>query len=225
MSAVAEAMESIIAWCIRYAPETATRLRPPATRAEIDRAQAAVGVPWPDDLVELYESMDGTEGAWLWPGAAPLSTAALVETWNSRQRSSAIVRRDHARQLAARPDWEIAAEQNLRAMAGLNGPPEDPYDVDRHEAQPAGTPAGIFIRSFLPIANDGSGGHLIVDLRDGDERGSIKYFDKVDADTGSRWWQSVEHLVTDVADGLQHGRMVQPYWTAEVEDGHLNWEI
>ncbi|MEV6967247.1 SMI1/KNR4 family protein [Hamadaea sp. NPDC051192] len=78
---VTEAWARIEAALARVLPETVPTLRPPATEAEIDAVEAALGLPLPPDFQASLRVHDGTE--WAKPSAVPLDllypAAEIVE--------------------------------------------------------------------------------------------------------------------------------------------------
>ncbi|MGW6379275.1 hypothetical protein ACWFRB_24730 [Rhodococcus sp. NPDC055112] len=56
---VTEHWSRITEWCAEHAPLTAQSIAGPASRAEIDSAQAATGAEWPDELRDLYLVQNG----------------------------------------------------------------------------------------------------------------------------------------------------------------------
>jgi hypothetical protein len=114
-------------------------------------------------------------------------------------------------------------EQADHRLGALGGIPEDPYDAARLDAQPAGTRAGMFLPSFVPIAEDQSGSDMFVDTRSGRWRGCVTEFVKGDVDTWGSKWPSVAAMLADLAEGLQAGRPVGR-WQPIVNHGRLDWE-
>ena len=101
---------------------------------------------------------------------------------------------------------------------------EDLYDIAQLEAQPAGTVAGMFLPSFIPIAEDQSGDDMFVDTRSGKLRGCVTELVKGNADTWGPKWPSVTAMLADLAEGLHAGRPVGG-WQPVVDHGRLDWEV
>lgn len=78
-------------WFAKNVPEADLRLRPPATKDEVTRAEAILGVEFPADFVESLLVHDGQEDDpnvfWLPAGQRLGSLASLVDCWQ-RDRPS-----------------------------------------------------------------------------------------------------------------------------------------
>lgn len=76
--------------------------------------------------------------------------------------------------------------------------------VAGENAQPAGTLLSqlYWLPRWLPIAGDGGGGGLFIDLRDGPLHGCLVEFSREHQGTTPRW-ESVTQLWVDVADELE----------------------
>ncbi len=210
---VEESWERIVAWCRAHAPATAAVIRPPAEAGRIAETERATGGRWPVDLRDWYRLADGTERTpadCLLPFYNPLPVEIVAAEWASWQR-------DQARITAA------ARSATAGTMAAaLGGRPEDPYDVDRHEREPAGTAAGMFLPSFVPIAEDQSGSYLFVDTRPGPLHGCVTEFVKGNADSDGPRWPSVTAMLTEVADALDRDLTVGG-WRPVVDNASLTW--
>ncbi|MET7398808.1 hypothetical protein ABZS66_35500 [Dactylosporangium sp. NPDC005572] len=82
MRSVASSWELIERWLRRHAPASAAVLAPPAGDGQIGDAAAAMGLVFPDDVVESLRCHDGlTEWANIFPEQPPLSAGAMVGHW------------------------------------------------------------------------------------------------------------------------------------------------
>jgi cell wall assembly regulator SMI1 len=199
---VAVSWARIVAWSRDHAPETAAAIRPAAGSALLDRAEAATGGAWPEDLRAWYRLADGAErttAGQLLPFYLPLPLAAVMEHWTIWQRIWA----------------DIAASSPHDA---------DWYDTARLEAEPAGTAAMMFLPSFVPIAEDLCGNDLFVDTRLGPRRGCVTRFVKSDADSWGPAWRSVTAMLAELATALEQGRAVGGF-EPRVEGGRLVWDV
>jgi cell wall assembly regulator SMI1 len=212
--AVEAAWAAIVDWCRAHAPATSAAIRPAADPAAVRAAEELTGARWPAELHAWYRLADGTErtpAGYVLPGYRPLPVDELARTWRARQEFAV----QAAAAAARRPDPIAAA---------LGGEAEDPYDVNLLQRQPAGTPAGLFLPSFLPIAEDQSGSDLFVDTRPGLSSGCITEFVKGDADSWGPRWKSVATMLENVADALHAARSAGP-WHPEVDGQRLSWTI
>lgn len=123
------------------------------------------------------------------------------------------------------PDFSSEEERGRHYAQLANDPTPD---LDLGELDPnfarAGTAAGRFVSSFLPIAEDQSGSYLMADRRAGMDFGRIFSFDKVDADVGGSWWPNLQQLLTAVADSLDAGSAVPGmHWIPVASGGRIVW--
>jgi cell wall assembly regulator SMI1 len=92
VASVAEAWSAIECWLARWAPVSAGVLGPPADPTAITAAEAALGLAFPSELVESLLRHDGqTVWANIFPEAALLSVAGIVEHWTTRMDVAADV--------------------------------------------------------------------------------------------------------------------------------------
>ncbi|MBB5959835.1 cell wall assembly regulator SMI1 [Saccharothrix tamanrassetensis] len=102
----------------------------------------------------------------------------------------------------------------------------------------AGSPAGAFLTSFIPIAADGGGDMLFVDLRSGPRHGCVQHWSGEDGTYNGPWWTGVADMLADVANALHTGSEARRRYVdaarerhihtstdqAVVSDGRLFWE-
>lgn len=174
-------------------------LRPPAEASAVAAAQTAVGLPFPADLVESLLCHDGSPASVVPPRwtLVPLETA--VGIW---QRNT-----EH---LAARQAVEIDDMSD-----------EDDEDWTETEEGEEDRFWG-WNPAWLPIALDGSGGHLVVELREGERRGVVGV---LDPETGPRFegygtWPSTAALLEGTANALYGGDAL---WTVGIESWGVDW--
>lgn len=99
-----------------------------------------------------------------------------------------------------------------------------PYDPAHAEAAEAGTRVSMFISSFLPIADDGSGDFLFADLRKGRQHGCVSEYFKEEADWRPAIWPSLETLLADTLLSLRTGEPALSFIPI-VTEGRLQWGI
>jgi cell wall assembly regulator SMI1 len=225
--------ERIVGWCRSEAPVTAAGLRPPASREARRAAEAATNGAWPDDLHRWYALQDGVVGhpyAVIFPGFWPLPLDDVVRMWGRYQEIARQMDADEVERLratgarAAERDRLRAVQRSIDQREGREASQERFYDVARHEAAPAGAVAGMFLPSFIPVGDDGSGCALALDLRAGPRLGCVTPYRREDADTDGPRWTSLDALLDDVAGCLETGRPTG-YWEPVVHDGLLGWDI
>ncbi|AXK37307.1 SMI1/KNR4 family protein [Streptomyces armeniacus] len=84
---MAESWERAESWLVHHAPATYAALAPPADRAAIAEAERAVGLPFPDPLVESLLRHDGTDHLTLLPPFwSLLSAEGIADHWRLRSR-------------------------------------------------------------------------------------------------------------------------------------------
>lgn len=91
-------------------------------------------------------------------------------------------------------------------------------------SDPAGTPSGMFLPSFVPVALDGSGGYLIVDTRSGPAAGCVTPFHKSDADLNGSDWLSISDLLRSTAAAIE-GTASSGGWVFDAASVHGKWGV
>ncbi|MFC7328324.1 SMI1/KNR4 family protein [Marinactinospora rubrisoli] len=102
---------------------------------------------------------------------------------------------------------------DIREMAlDVRGPGTSPTGDPQAGGTPlpddraAGTPPYDYSPRFLPIACDGAGDHVYVDLRDGERHGCVMYWAHDDANDEPAEWLGLAHMLDDIAEALETGR-------------------
>jgi cell wall assembly regulator SMI1 len=185
----------IVDWLQRHCAEEAAQVRPGASEAVLAAAQREVGAWFPADLLEWWRAADGMEGdcSLLPPMFTPYSVTQALE---SRRRWLGMSARSAMAEIA-RP--EISA------------------------GEPAGTPCRyVWLAAWMPIAADGCGGDLFVDMRGGPASGCVVYFDHEEWAFERTEWPSVGAMIDETAEALSTGRPVDGHFPVAVE-GRLEW--
>jgi cell wall assembly regulator SMI1 len=94
---------------------------------------------------------------------------------------------------------------------------------DTGQMRPAGSSGLQFLPTFIPIAFDGGGGFLILDLRSGPLHGCVMAFD---AEMGTRdpLWGGIAEMLDDVADAVEYGTPTAGGHLAVTrDDGTVDW--
>ncbi|WP_141718120.1 SMI1/KNR4 family protein [Nocardia altamirensis] len=151
---------------------------PAADPSDIAAAQQYSGNRWPQDLLDLFSRINGSE-------LPILPEHDLL----SLDRSNDI------RQLWL--DITTDLRQRHPEMAA-------DFDPEVLGAMPAGTPAGIYLPQFVPIA-DRDGATLVVDTRPGDLHGCITEYTAEGSDDDGPLWTSLAAMLTNLADSLETG--------------------
>jgi len=184
---------------------TAAALHGPADEAGLLAVQQELGrQAWPEDLVAWLRVSDGADRI----------SAASVIPWGFMPSPIERIR------------------TNWRMMTSISRQVGEADELAVMEGQPAGSPASLFLSAWVPIADDGGGDLLFVDLRPGDLHGCVGRFWEDGfhgPDYGVHFWTSVAHMAQTLADALEAGRWAPDDSGEEdkvptVIDGVLNWE-
>jgi hypothetical protein len=98
-------------------------------------------------------------------------------------------------------------------------------DAAQEDLAPAGSPCkGAWLPRWLPIAGDGCGNDLFVDLRPGPAHGCVRQFLRDDGAGDAAWWGGAAAMLAEVAAGLSqevpvHGNRIWVY-----DDGTISWD-
>lgn len=196
---------SIVGWLETHAPTSAAALRDPVPEVVLSWGQKTTGREWPEQLVAWLRMNDGggrPSDAEVLPLGFPLGASGIVENW----------------------------QVNVDVTDDLTGEIWEPAEVAGAEGQPAGSNAAPFLRSWLPVASNGSGDHLFVDLRPGPRSGLVAEFEHDNGGfTRPALWPDIAAMLEDVASALRNGRWVHPNLpdydlVPVVENGRLRWE-
>jgi cell wall assembly regulator SMI1 len=161
-----------------------------------------LGTALPADLVALWRRADGQDGR---VGLVP----PFYSLYSAREA------------LNGRDVWMSA----WNGVAEQVDPPQFAEYVARADQAPAGTPAkGAWLPRWLPIAGDGGGGNLFVDLRPGPARGCVREFTHGDGAGDAVLWDGVAPMLTDVAAGLTQDIPVHGYRAWVEDDGRISWD-
>jgi cell wall assembly regulator SMI1 len=160
---------------------TARALHGPADETALRAAQQDLGQVWSEDLLAMLRVSDG----------ADRSSVAGVIPWGFMPSPIERIRKD----------W--------RMMTDISRDVCEADDLAVMEGQPAGTRASLFLSAWVPIADDGGGGWLFVDLRPGELQGCVGQF-REDGfhgpDYGVHFWNNVVDMAQSLADALETGR-------------------
>jgi cell wall assembly regulator SMI1 len=163
-------------WLERFAPRWRAMLGPPATSAELIAVRQTIGTRLSPDLGGWWRRANGirhsdagTPPGSLIPGFFdPYSTDRAIETWR----------------------MYLAIQRDV-------------YPIDQHEemdryiahlmSQPAGTNPSdwIWLPAWVPVATNGGGDALFVDLREGPLRGCVTRFHKDAGSVPDPQWPSL----------------------------------
>ncbi|MCS4255978.1 hypothetical protein M2405_004281 [Rhodococcus erythropolis] len=112
----------------------------------------------------------------------------------------------------------------LRAMwikIGKNSPYID-YEELSASSGAAGDHADVFLEKFIPIA-DGNGETLVVDLREGSQKGCILCYPSDRAISNGVAWKGLAELLEEITRSLTEAAPFRDSYTADVVEGKLRW--
>lgn len=81
----------------------------------------------------------------------------------------------------------------------------------------AGDSSGTFLQEFIPIAADGSGDFLFVDLRPGEATGCVRRWSGDEGSLTPTYWPSLRDLLADIANSLETGQPALQWHAVEAE--------
>ncbi|GGH96832.1 SMI1/KNR4 family protein [Arthrobacter liuii] len=225
-----KAWAEIVEWLGANAPVTARTIRAPAPEAFIRSFEEAAPNGWPKDLSTLYRLFDGAEpstAGYILPSYRPLplkeaeeTRQMLLDVWaRVGEEANALDKQEK------RSPLHVNLRAAFEAYGGALAPtPHKPYDPAHAEAEEAGTRVSMFIPSFLPVADDGSGDFLFVDLRKGQQYGCVSEYFKEEADWRPAMWPSLDALLADTLLSLRTGQPALSFMPT-VREGRLHWGI
>jgi cell wall assembly regulator SMI1 len=101
---------------------------------------------------------------------------------------------------------------------------EDAMETAALVAEPAGSPCSpCWLPVWLPIAQDGGGNNLFIDLRQGPMHGCVMEWDKYEKALGEPLWPTVAAMLAEIADAVEHGTDIEGYQPHACNDGTLDW--
>jgi cell wall assembly regulator SMI1 len=200
--------ERIDTWLTRHAPRYRERLRPPAEPDQLTDAEREMGVVLPSDLTEWWRCADGFQrtppttrplGHLLPDQCDPYSVAEAIERRSMHLRVGRETLPAHLVD-----QWEAWQNRCRQDPAGNLYPNEA---------------SALWLPEWLPIAGDGAGGGLFVDLRPGPEHGCVVQFQET-GHAAAPTWPDTATMLVQVADALESLAMD---WSAEIVFG--SWHV
>jgi cell wall assembly regulator SMI1 len=202
MTTVNESWDIIVGWLGRYSPAELALIRPPAAEDDIRDAERSIGAALPDDLVAWWRRADGRAG----------KGSLLPPCYSPYPVRTALDRREV---------W-MTAWNGVMEQAGVD---RFARYVAQEDRAPAGSPGkDAWLPRWLPIAGDGGGNDLFVDLRPGPAHGCVRQFRRDDGAGDTAWWSSVAAMLAEIADALTrevaiHGNRI---WVDD--DAAISWD-
>lgn len=196
---VPTAWRCIVEWIAQHAPDNLIHIRPPAAEETLSAIGHTLGRPLPVDLVAFWRQADGvTNEVNLFP---PFHQPCSTEL--SMRRREMLLRH-----------WNgVQEEQDPDAFAAY---------LRTAEMEPAGTPAYVWLPSWLPIG-DATDSYLFVDCREGVNCGCIKRFFTEEGPEREVLWRNLAHLLNDVSGAMGKNLSVAGRRISVSEDGFIDW--
>jgi cell wall assembly regulator SMI1 len=177
-------------------------MRPPAAEDDIRDAGRIVGTALPDDLIAWWRRADGQtgRGSLLPPSYSPYSVRAALD----------------------RRDVWMTAWNGVMEQASADQFSAQVTEADR---APAGSPCkGAWLPRWLPIAGDGGGNDLFVDLRPGTAHGCVREFLRDDGAGDVTLWGGVATMLAEVAAALTQDVAVHGNRIWVDDEGSISWD-
>jgi cell wall assembly regulator SMI1 len=184
----------IVEWLAEHAPETAAALAPPAPADQLAIAESELDFPLPPELSAWWSVQGGVRQVVLGGVLGGYAPYGLADMMATR-----------------------------RLMLDIADQVWDEWSRTAGAREPAGGHAWAFLPTLVPIARNGSGDDLVVDLRSGPLRGCVKAYDHEQGALFPPPWPSLTALLTDVAASLAGGTALGNLVPA-VSDGRLSWQ-
>lgn len=189
-----DSWDRIVDWLRRHAPVSAAHLGPPATEDDLTLVAALLGGPLPADLTAWWRRSCGVTGF--------VEGRVIPPRWAPHTIDQAV---------------------DCRELMLEFGPFGDDGELAALVAQPAGSPCSPYwLPVWLPIAHDGGGGYLFVDLRPGPSHGCVMQWDEYEAAAQEPEWPDTATMLAEIADALAHGTEIKGY-RPEAHDGTVDW--
>jgi cell wall assembly regulator SMI1 len=193
---VRESWQEITAWLRANAPATHTAIRRPLPAARVAAAAETLGRALPEDLATWWTLHDGL--------VVPTPGSLFPGHFNPYGIESMLTIRSRWLEIDSRTPSE--------------------GDRQRGADLAAGDHAWSFLAAFVPIAGDGSGDELVVDLREGAARGCVKDYSHEEGALHSPVAPSLEAMLVDLLGSLRDQRPIAG-WTPEPYAGYLTWNL
>ncbi|MFI6102248.1 SMI1/KNR4 family protein [Lentzea sp. NPDC051213] len=173
----------IEAWARTNLPELV--FLPPSSAADIAAAEETLGRALPGDLAAWWRQYGGVGDEYTrWEFVPP--------SWQPHSLREAL----HFRTLMI---------DAIRGIAFSSPDEEAAYEATAL-AEPAGTPCSdLWLPAWLPIAADGCGWELFVDLRGGPAHGCVMEWDKYGGAEGEPLWPNVTEMFDHALRALDSG--------------------
>jgi cell wall assembly regulator SMI1 len=172
-------------WTREKAPALHAALLPPASPADIAAAEEILGSPLPADLAAWWRQFGGIAQTYThWPLIPP--------HWHPHGLDDALLLRTQMIEAISGIAFATRGEEQDFEAAALR--------------QPAGTPCvELWLPAWLPVASDGAGYELFVDLREGPRHGCVMEWGKYSGADGEPVWPNVTTMLDDTLRALGGG--------------------
>lgn len=167
---------------------------PGASSIELDDAEQATGVTWPDDLRLLFSLQAGiTE---VIPGFRLIPLDESMASWRL---------------------WMRINDETFAQWPEGSTP-----DEDLVQGVEAGTTVEMFVPELIPIAEDNTGVALCFDVRGGALTGCVVEY-SAESGGSTALWASIAAMIREVTESVRTGTPLHQQWQPIVT-GKLDWE-
>jgi cell wall assembly regulator SMI1 len=189
-----DSWDRIVSWLRHYAPVSAAHIGQPATDDDIALVEALLDRPLPADLLAWWHRSCGATG---------FVEGRLIPGYTPYTVDQAVDRRELMLDIA---------------------PCDDGAETAALVAEPAGSPCTPYwLPVWLPIAHNGGGCDLFIDLRPGPLHGCVMTWDKYEAAILKPRWPSIATMLAKIAHALEHGTEIEGYQPEARDNGTLDW--
>ncbi|MET9225906.1 SMI1/KNR4 family protein [Lentzea sp. NPDC003310] len=188
-------------WIGEKAPVLHAALLPPSSAVDVADAEETLGRALPEDLAAWWRTFGGIgENTYThWP--------LVPSMWQPHG-------------LAAALDCRTLMMRAISGIAFATLGEEKDYEAAALR-EPAGTPCvDIWLPAWLPVAADGSGYELFVDLRDGPRHGCVMEWGKYSGADGDPLWPNVTAMLDEASRALRG----ETEHRISFEHNHFYWE-
>jgi cell wall assembly regulator SMI1 len=170
-------------WIGENSPALHAALLPPSSAVDIADAEETIGYALPAELVGWWRQFGGVGETYTrWPLVPPM--------WQPHGLDNALLLRTLMTQAISGIAFRTLGEEKDYEAAALR--------------EPAGTSCvDIWLPAWLPVAADGSGHELFVDLRGGPRHGCVMEWDKYSGADSEPLWPGVTAMLDDALSALR----------------------
>ncbi|GAA3994761.1 hypothetical protein GCM10022247_13140 [Allokutzneria multivorans] len=188
-----ESWDRVVTWLHRNVPVSAAHIGRPATKNEIAVVEALLNRELPADLLAWWRRSCGV---------TDFIKGRLIPGFAPFTADEAIEHREEMLDIA---------------------PCDDAAETAALAADPAGSACTFWLPVWLPLAHNGGGDYLFVDLRSGPLHGCVMQWEKYEAAVSEPSWPNTATMLAEIAHSLDHNTDITGYQPEALDDGTLDW--